>query len=192
MLDMNPVIQPKSDQLNADSLTGGPITVRIASVSIRPGSEQPISVHYEGDGGKPWKPCKGMARALVAAWGPDANEYTGRSVTLYNEPSVTWGGLAVGGIRISHMSHIEREMVFMNTVSKGKKTPMKIKPLAVKAAPIEMSPAEAAHAIQCSDSMAELVSVWKGLASMMKNNPEHAEELTALKDARKAELQEQA
>lgn len=138
MQDMTPVIQPRSDQLNADSLTGGPITVRITSVDIKPGAEQPITVHYEGENGKPWRPCKGMARAMVAAWGADAGEYTGRSLTLYTDPTVTWGGLAVGGLRISHMSHIEREMVFMNTISKGKKSPVKIKPLKADVAPLKV------------------------------------------------------
>lgn len=136
--DMTPVIQPRSDQINADSLTGGPITIRVTGVDIKPGAEQPITVHYEGENGKPWRPCKGMARAMVAAWGADATEYKGRSLTLYTDPTVTWGGLAVGGIRISHMSHIERDMVFMNTVSRGKKAPMKIKPLKADVAPLKV------------------------------------------------------
>jgi hypothetical protein len=142
--DMTAVIQPRSDQINADSLIGGSLTIRITTVDIKPGAEQPITVHYENENGKPWRPCKGMARAMVAAWGPDASQYKGRSLTLYTDPTVTWGGMAVGGLRISHMSHIERDMVFMNTVSRGKKNAVKIKPLKADVAPLKAVETETA------------------------------------------------
>jgi hypothetical protein len=127
--DMSAVIIPKSDQINADSLLSGPITITVSGVEIRPGTEQPCSIHYQGDNGKPYKPCKSMARALVACWGPDANNYVGRSMTLYCDPKVTWGGMAVGGIRISHMSHIERTETLMLTATKGNRKPFVIQPL---------------------------------------------------------------
>lgn len=136
--DMTHVIQPKSDQLNSDALLTGPITIRITEVSIRPGTEQPISVHYEGDNGKPWKPCKTTARQLVAAWGPDASQYAGRSATLYLDPEVVFGGMKVGGIRLSHLSHIERDMVMAFTASKGKKKPLTVKPLKADVAPLKV------------------------------------------------------
>jgi len=126
--DMRTAIQPKSDQLNADDFVGGARTVRITGVDIKPG-EQPISVHFEGDNGKPWKPCKTTARLMVAAWGPDASQYKGRSLTLYRDPSVKWAGLEVGGIRISHMSHIDADMIYAATVTKGKRAPIRVKPL---------------------------------------------------------------
>ena len=81
--DMRAVIVPKSDQMNADDLLAGPVTIKIAGVSIRPGEDQPVSIHFDGDGGKPYKPCKSMARVMVQLWGADANEYTGRSMRLY-------------------------------------------------------------------------------------------------------------
>ena len=135
--DMRTVIQPKSDQLNADDFVGGPRTVRITGVEIRSG-EQPISVHFEGDNGKPWKPCKTTARLMVAAWGPDASQYKGRSLTLYRDPTVKWAGLEVGGIRISHMSHIDNDMIYAATVTKGKRAPIKVKPLKADVAPLKV------------------------------------------------------
>jgi hypothetical protein len=36
---------------------------------------------------------------------------------------VQFGGIKVGGIRISHMSHIDREMEMALTVTKAKRTP---------------------------------------------------------------------
>lgn len=130
MNDMRAVIVPKSDQINADDLLGGPITITIREVTIRPGTEQPVSVHFDGDGNKPYKPCKSMARVMVTCWGPDANEYTGRSMTLYCDPKIMWGGMAVGGIRISHMSHIKSARTMPLTATKGSKKPFTVQPLA--------------------------------------------------------------
>lgn len=129
MNDMTAIIAPKSDQINSDDLISGPRTIAITDVDIRPGTEQPCSIFFDGDNGKPWKPCKSMARVLVAAWGPDAKTYVGRAVTLYRDPSVKWGGMEVGGIRISHMTHIERDMMMALTATKGKRAPYTVKVL---------------------------------------------------------------
>lgn len=131
MNDMSMVILAKSDQLSADDLLAGPLTITITNVAVRPGTEQPVTIEYDGGVGRPWKPCKSMSRVLVAAWGADAKAYAGRSVTLYRDPGVKWGGMEVGGIRISHMSHIEREMVMPLTATKGVKKAHKVKPIQV-------------------------------------------------------------
>lgn len=133
MTDMREVIVPKSDQINADDLIAGPRTITITEVTIRPGTEQPVSIHFEGDNGKPYKACKSMCRVLVNAWGPDAKAYVGRSLTLYRDPTVKWGGMEVGGIRISHMTHIDREMVMALTATKGSRKPFLVKPLTAEA-----------------------------------------------------------
>lgn len=129
MNDMRAVIIPKSDQINADDLLAGPMTITVAAVSIRPGTEQPVSINFDGDNGKPYKPCKSMARVMVQCWGPDANEYVGRSMTLYCDPKVLWGGMAVGGIRISYMSDIKAPVTMALTATKGSKKPFTVKPL---------------------------------------------------------------
>lgn len=128
MSDMSQVIQPKSDQINADDLIAGPMTIEITSVTVNGGTEQPVSISFKGSG-KVYRPCKSMMRVLVAAWGADSKAYTGRSLTLYRDPTVKWGGMAVGGIRISHMSHIEKEMVLMLTMTKQNRAPHKVKVL---------------------------------------------------------------
>jgi hypothetical protein len=139
MTDMSSVIVPKSDQINADSLLSGPITIKITQVAIKAGSEQPVTVSYEGDDGKPWRPCKSMARCLVAAWGPDSSKYIGRSLTLYCDPKVRWGGMEVGGIRISHMSDIDGALTMALTVTRANKKPYTVRPL-TKAAAKEPAP----------------------------------------------------
>jgi hypothetical protein len=81
---------------------------------------------------KPFKPCKTMRRILLAVWGRNAADYVGRSMTIYRDDSVTFGGLNVGGIRISHMSHIDKETVVVVMKTKGKKAGIKIQPLKVE------------------------------------------------------------
>lgn len=134
--DMSQVIVPRSDQINADDFISGPRTVKIKGVSINPGTEQPVTIELEGS--KPWRPCKSMSRLLVAAWGPDAKEYAGRSVTLYCDPKVKWGGMEVGGIRVSHMSHIDSDLVLALTMTKCKKAPTRVKPLKADVAPLKV------------------------------------------------------
>lgn len=129
MNDMSGVIVPRSDQINADSLLSGPITITITRVEIKAGTEQPVTIFYEGDDGKPWRPCKSMARVLVAAWGPDASKYKGRSLTLYCDPKVRWGGMEVGGIRISHMSDIPESLTMALTVTRANKKPFTVRPI---------------------------------------------------------------
>jgi len=134
-VDMSRTIAPKSDQLNADDLIAGPITIIVREVSGSSEPQQPVNVHYEGDNGKPYKPCKSMRRIMVRAWGDQAREYVGRSMTLYNDPSVKFGGMAVGGIRISHMSHIDTDMTVALTTSKAQRKPYTVKCLQVQKAP---------------------------------------------------------
>ena len=122
-------ITPKSDQLNADDLISGPATVTVTGVK-RGSAEQPVAVELSGYEGRPYKPCKSMRRVLVAIWGDRPGEWVGRSMTLYCDPEVKFGGMRVGGIRISHMSHIDKPTVLLLTATRGKKSEMKIEPLA--------------------------------------------------------------
>lgn len=130
MSDMRSTIIPKSDQQNFDDLLGGQTkTIKITSVKIVSG-DQPVSLNFEGDEGKPYKPGKSMRRVLVHVWGNDANAYVGRSLTLYGDPKVRFGGQEVGGLRISHMSGITEPSTFMLTETRGKKKPYTVQPLA--------------------------------------------------------------
>lgn len=130
MTDMTHVIIAKSDQLNADDLIAAPITVRITKVKVTLETVQPVTIWYEGDNGKPWKPCKGQCRVLVHAWGKDPANYVGRLLTLFREPTVVYAGKKVGGIEISHMSDIKDDFDFAITVSRGSKKVVRIKMLA--------------------------------------------------------------
>lgn len=130
IIDMTPTIAPKSDQLNADDLIAGPRVVLITKVAARTSTpDQPIAISFEGDGGKPYYPCKSMRRVLVAVWGIDAKDYVGKAMQLYCDPDVEFGGMKVGGIRISHMSHISQPMQLLLTHKRSKRAPYVVKPL---------------------------------------------------------------
>ena len=126
-MDLTKTIEAKSDQLNADDLLGGPKTIKITKVSLVSG-DQPVLIHYEGDNKKPFKPSKSMMRVLIKGWGSDGDKYAGRTMTLYNDPTVKWAGQEVGGIRISHMSDLDGTLRMAIALTRGKKIPYTVLP----------------------------------------------------------------
>lgn len=138
-------IVPKSDQLNADDLLAGPMTVTIAGVSAGT-AEQPVNIRLHGEA-RVYRPCKTMRRVLVHLWGDDGHAWIGRRMTLVHDPEVKFGGVKVGGIRISHMSDIPAATSIAVMLSKAggqaKKGVVTIQPLdAVKATPAAPDPAK--------------------------------------------------
>lgn len=133
--DLRFTIIPKSDQLNSEQLLSGPITITVTDVRIGGSDEQPIIVHYEGENGRPFKPCKTMRKVLILGWGQDGREWVGKSMTIYNDPQVKFGGAEVGGIRISHMTDIPRQIKVSLTATKGKKALHTIALLQMEAVP---------------------------------------------------------
>ena len=121
-------VAPKSDRRNADDFLAGSETVKIIAVK-RGDAESPVAVHLENS--KPWYPCKSMRRILIAAYGDNGGDWVGKSMTLYCDPSVRFGGVAVGGIRISHLSHIESDMVVSLTTTRSKRSPYTVKKLEI-------------------------------------------------------------
>lgn len=121
-MDLTDTIVPNSDQLNADDLMAGPRTVTIAEV-VRGNAEQPVDIHLAEFPGRPWRPSKSMRRVLVTAWGSQSSAYIGRRVTIYRDPEVTFGRDKVGGIKISHLSDIPKQLKVALTVTRGKRAP---------------------------------------------------------------------
>ena len=184
MNNMLTTVVPKSDQTNYDDLIGGQVrTIKITSVTIKPG-EQPASLHYENDNGKPYKPCKSMCRVLVHCWGPDANKYVGRSLMLFGDPAVVFGGAKVGGLRISHLSDINEPITMALTASRANKKPYTVKPLIVAADP---SLQDWLGDIKESPNLEGLEHKFKSAYKIFRNeNDRH--QLEIVKNARKAEL----
>lgn len=132
-MDISDTIQPTSDQLDSVDLLPGPRTFTIEQVS-KGNAEQPVQIHLAGFP-RPWRPGKSMRRVLVAAWGPDASQYVGRSVRLYCDDSVTFGADRVGGTRISHLSHIDKKLSIPLLVTRGRSKVYTVDPLTVDTQP---------------------------------------------------------
>jgi len=193
--DLRDTIVPKSDQLNADQLLAGPITITVTGVRRGSGDDQPLIISYRGDGGRPYKPCKSMRRVLVFAWGTDGADWIGRSMTLFNRPDVKFGGQEVGGIRISHLSHIERDIEIPLTVTRGKKEPARIRRLTVVD---EVAEAKARLQAAARAGMASLQAAWGALSKETKRAidpngcPEDMKRIATEADAKTAEQRQRA
>ena len=127
-MDQTESIAPRSDQLNSDDLITGPVTVTITEVKAG-NPEQPVEVHLVEFPGRPYKPSKSMRRVLVQAWGAEASTYTGRRLTLFRNPEITFGRDKVGGIEISHMSDLPKRLTVSLMVTRGKRKPFSVDPL---------------------------------------------------------------
>ena len=122
---------PRSDQWNADDFIGGPRTFTIAGVKAGTAGQKYDIELVEGQG-RAWRPPLTVLRLLLAAWGDEASVWVGRRVTLYRDESIRFGPDAVGGIRVSHMSHLPDGKPFSVkvTTSRGRRGTITVDPLA--------------------------------------------------------------
>tara|TARA_R110000737_G_scaffold338808_1_gene360186 strand:- start:410 stop:1021 length:612 start_codon:yes stop_codon:yes gene_type:complete len=147
MLDVSSTILSKSDQLNASDLIGNEMILTVSGVHLVSSPDQPMIINYIDDDGRPYKPCKSMRRVLVGLWGKDASQWIGRSVGVYNEPSVKWAGKEEGGVRIKSMSHIDKNKSVTTSESKHKKTTYLISVLQVEQKQREVWPDDKFNAV---------------------------------------------
>lgn len=129
MVDISDTLAPNSDQLDAIDLRGNPPRIfTITKVDVRPSSDQPVSLHL-AEFPRVWRPGKSMRRVLAFCWGNDSSVWIGRSVELYCDDKVSFGGEAIGGTRVSRLSHIDGPKSVPLIVSRGKSGVFKVKPL---------------------------------------------------------------
>jgi len=128
-MNLTETIAPRSDQINADDLISGPVTVTITEV--RAGTaEQPVDVIVAEYPGRAYRPSKSMRRVMVSAWGAEASAYAGHRLTLVRNPEITFGRDKVGGIEIAEMSHINKPLTVALTATRGKRKNFTVTPLA--------------------------------------------------------------
>ena len=127
-MDISESLAANSAQQNADEYVSGPKTVTVSEVK-KGTAEQPVDVHLVEFPGKPFKPAKSVRRVLAKAWGTDASQWAGRRLTIYCDPEVRYAGKAVGGLRVSHVSHIDKPITVALTVTRGKRAPFTVQPL---------------------------------------------------------------
>lgn len=127
-MDISDSLAANSNQQNYDEFLAGPKTVTVSEVK-KGSAEQPVEVHLVEFPGKPFKPAKTVRRLLAKVWGTDASQWAGRRLTIYGDPDVRYGGKAVGGLRVSHVSHIDKPVEVLLTESRGKKRSHTVQPL---------------------------------------------------------------
>lgn len=153
-MDLTETIQVNSDQLNADDLIGGPITITITAVT-EGNQEQPVYIHAKELHGKTYRPSKSMRRVLVAVWGGDGNTYAGRRLTLYRNPDIRFGKEKVGGIEVSHASHIGAPVTTSIPVARGKRKQHSVQPLP------DPTPAITVADVEACDDVNQLRAWWQ-------------------------------
>jgi hypothetical protein len=126
-MTLRDTIEPKSDQLNYDDVMTTAITDKVVGLAMG-NAEQPVIVRLEKH--RDYKPCKSMRRVLIACWGDQGKDWIGKRLTLVGDPSVVFGGVSVGGIRISHLSGIGKPVTVKLTTTRSKRTDYTVKPLA--------------------------------------------------------------
>jgi hypothetical protein len=131
MSDLDAWLAPKSDQLNADDLIGGPRIIRIRKVKITKTGKQDGTIWFDGDNDKPWKPCKGIGRILRGAYGLPEN-WIGKYVEIFRDPEAMYGGKKVGGIRIKGLSDIKADYETTFTLSRTVRDNIKIRKLVIR------------------------------------------------------------
>jgi len=168
MIDVTKAMSAKSDQLNADDLVAGPRTIKIRDV-VETGAEQPIAVFFDGDDGRPWKPSKTAIRTLAACWGTDAAKWIGLSCTIYNDSTVTWGGAAVGGIRVSHTEGLTGPRRLMLSFTRGKKRETIIQPLVISSPTPAAKWKERLFAVAGGGAGVSVAHAWSKVPATVKN-----------------------
>lgn len=185
MVDMSTTIIPKSDQLNYEDMISGPRVITITEVRAG-SSDQPVKIFFEGCNGKPFLPCKTVRKLMVQAWGNEGQSYVGKSMRIYGDPSVTWAGKAVGGIRVSAMSHIDSAFTSMLSVSRGNRKPYKVDVLIVeqsKPASLDPETVLAAAKVEARKGKDAFTAYWNGPAKIGNTREllqPHMAELSAL------------
>lgn len=114
-------IASMSDRVNAADLIE-PKIITINKISFFDDTQQKdketkvtrkkTKIHFIGDDGKPYVPCLILNDLIFQQWGLPENpdSFNGRQIEIFNDPTVKLGTEVKGGIRISGMSHIDKEI----------------------------------------------------------------------------------
>ena len=137
-VDIRAATKPKSDQLNYENFLTGPQTFTVSRVT--PGDrDHPVFVHMVECPATPYKPSKGMLKCIAApdGWGDKSTQWVGKQVTLYGDPTVIYGGVEVGGIKVGALSDIASDYETLISARRGVRKPHLIRKLVIaKAEPL--------------------------------------------------------
>jgi hypothetical protein len=163
MPDITETLAPKSEQLDAIDLRGlEPQVFTVTRVDVRPGADQPVSVHL-AEFPRPWKPSKNMRRVLAHCWGRESDGWPNQRVELFCDERVKFGNDTPGGVRISRLSGIDKPEKVPVLVTQGRAGYYDVKPL-------PDAPAADPNAVK----LAELRAEWES-ASIVRRGEIQAE-----------------
>lgn len=121
-------IKKNTDQLNFEDFLGG-VTRVVTIAKVEKGrKEGQYDISIEGDD-RYWRPPPTVLKQLVSAWTDEADTWVGKQALLYGDPEVMMAGQKVGGIRVSHVSHINEPVTESLSVTRGKRRPHTLHPL---------------------------------------------------------------
>jgi len=161
-MDITDALAPNSDQLDAVELVNPRTFMIDAGSRLGQRDGKTVAEIRLVDFPRVWRPSKGMLDVLAKCWGTDAKQWVGRRVTVYNDPEVMFGRDKVGGIRISHLSHIDKAQApSIRASGAGRKQSWRVEPLpdATPATPAQPEPS-AEDVVACTDPEA-LKVMWR-------------------------------
>jgi hypothetical protein len=129
-VDIRAATKPKSDQLNYETFLTGPQTFTVSKVT--PGDrDHPVFIHMVECPATPYKPSKGMLKCIAQpdGWGDKSSQWVGKAITLYGDPTVIYGGVEVGGIKVGGLSDIKGDFETLISARRGVRKPHLIKKL---------------------------------------------------------------
>ena len=129
-------IKKNTDQLNYEDFLGG-VTRVVTIAKVEKGrKEAQYDIAIEEDD-RYWRPPATILKLLKLAYGEEGADWVGKKAMLYGDPDVKMKGVKVGGIRVSHLSHIDGPLTASLTVTRGQTAVFTVDPLP------ELSPVEA-------------------------------------------------
>jgi uncharacterized protein YlxW (UPF0749 family) len=134
-----------------------------------------------------------MRKVMTHVWGKFTSAYIGHSMTIYADTEVAFGGKKVGGVRISHMTGMQKPVSMVLTETKGRNKPFTVQPLVVSAAAVEEAPAIDIAALKeraqvCAENgVAEYRAFWASISkddrTALRDDHEKLKKTAALVDA---------
>lgn len=132
-VDIRAATKPKSDQLNYETFLTGPQTFTVSKVT--PGDrDHPVFIHMNECPATPYKPSKGMLKCIAQpdGWGDKSSQWVGKSITLHGDPTVIYGGVEVGGIKVAALSDINGDYETLISARRGVRKPHLIKKIVIQ------------------------------------------------------------
>src|SRR5688572_16870977 len=74
--------------------------VTMEEVTGDTGKEMKATIHFDGDQLKPMILNKGNATTICESFGDDSDRWIGKTIEVYTDPGVMFGGKRVGGLRV--------------------------------------------------------------------------------------------